>query len=408
MRQGSWTRRIWEDFSEAFDSRRKSITISHDVETPFGELLTVNRTPIIELNSSYGFSALRDAKVETSGGTVVSDGVEFLVSSGVTPNGFAQLGSAEVGRYIPGYSAELGIGIRVPTLPTGNQYAQWGGFGATSGNGVYFGVDATGYYVAVLKDSVETKVYQDEWNIDSLDGLGASGYSINDSNGRIFQIDFTWYGYGPIVFSVVGTVDGTTRIIKCHSFSGFDSTSVDSPNFRVVAQTGNGGDASDYRVYCGGRQYSILGNYVPKFRYTGDFRGSVSTTTTVKPLVSFRRKEGFGDRSITLQGFTSLAVSEPHIIEARISGTLTGASYGTPTNHTATETALESDTQATAITGGIVIWQEVVAAGQGNQQVFSDRSVDFDVPDGEIITLCARTLTGTGSVISDLRMREEW
>ena len=407
-RQGSWERRTWEDLNSVFSSERGSIRVVHDVESPFGEFLVVQRTPIIELNSSYGTSALRDIETATGSGSITTSNAEIIVSTGATATSTAKLETSEVGRYIPGYAAEIGVGIRIPTDPTGNQVFTWGGLSSGGNDGLYFGKDATGFFVARLRSGSETKVYQSSWNKDILDGTGDSTFNINNADGHIYQINFTWYGYGSIEFGVVGTVNGIQRFIPCHVFSDFNETSIVSPNLRVFAEADNGGDASDATLYVAGRQYSIIGQYVPKFRFTGDWRAGVTTGTTEEPIVSFRRKTGFEDRSVKLEGFDVLSATQPHIIEIRIGGSLTGASFGTPTNHTAAETALESDTSATAITGGIVVWQELVDAGAGAQVELAGRSVDFDIPDTEVVTICARTVSGSGSVSAALRMREEW
>lgn len=407
-RPGSWERKTWEDLASTLDVPRGAVKVVHDVESPFGEFLTVSRTPIIELNSSYGLSALRDRQNFTGGGNASSTEGEIVLNTSTTPSSTSKVDSAEVGRYVPGYAAEIGIGIRMPSAPVGNQIARFGGLGQDDDNGLYFGRDSTGYFTAILRNGVETKTYQSDWSVDKLDGLGDSGFNLLTSTGNIFQVNFTWYGYGAIEFGIVGTVAGKQRFIPCHTVSGFNQTSIVSPNLRVFAEVNNGGDSTNLQLFLGGRQYSIIGRYLPKFRFTGNFRGSVATTTTVRPLISFRRKAGFNDRAIKLSGFDTLAASDPHVVEVRVGGTLTGASWATPTNHTASETALESDISATAITNGIVVWQQIVSGGLGQQTSLTAAEVGFDLPDNSIVTLCTRALTGTGTVSSAFRLREEW
>lgn len=409
-RVGSWGRKTWEDISGVYDTTRNSIRVIHDVESPFGEFLTVTRTPVIELNSSYGTSALRDIQTVTGTGSITATtSSEIRLQSGATASSTAVLESAEIGRYIPGYASEIGIGVRIPADPTGNQVITWGGISQDDEDGIYFGKDATGFYVSLLRAGVEDKVYQSSWNEDTLDGTGPSTFNINNADGHIFQINYTWYGYGAIEFGVIGTVANKQRFIPCHIFSGFDQTSLESPNLKIFAKADNGGDATNSEIYVGGRQFSIIGTYIPKFRFASDFRGSVNTSTTVVPLVSLRRKANFGNRSVKLDGFGVLATTQPHIVEIRIGGTLTGASFGTPTNHTAAETALESDKVATAITGGVVVWSQLVDAGIANRSSLSSQSVDLDIPNGSVVTLCARTVTGTGAITaSNFRLREEW
>lgn len=376
----------------------------------FGEVLTTARTPIIELNSSYGVSAVRDVQTVANNGTIAASSGEIRLRTSVTANGSAQLESAEVGRYIPGYGAQIGIGVRIPADPSGNQTASWGGHTVDENDGFYFGMDSGGVYVARKDGNVELgKTYQSSWNLDTLDGTGESGITLNVADGTIFQIEFTWYGYGQILYGVLGVVNGQQLFVPCHSVRVTGGTSIESPNLNLFAKADNGGDESSFDLFVGGRQYSILGKYVPSFRFTGDVRTAVATTTTAKPIVSFRTKSAFQDRAVRVDGFTIKPATEDVIVEIRLDGALTSPSWGTPTNHTAAETALEVDKAASAIVGGTVIYSEFFEAGVGNRGVTAGSApLDIEVPQGQEISLCVRTLSGTGTCLGFFRMKEEW
>ena len=80
----------------------------------------------------------------------------------------------------------------------------------------------------------------------------------------------------------------------------------------------------------------------------------------------------------------------------------------TPSLHTAAETAVETDVSATAISGGIVVWSDLVVAGQANKSVFNSSDLNFDLPQTQPVSLCIRTLSGTGTADVHFRLREEW
>jgi hypothetical protein len=382
----------------------------HQPFSPFSELVTTQRTAVIELNSIYGTSALRDITTLAGTGAVsTSTTGEINLATGATASSSALLQSAEWGRYMPGYGAEVGAGIRLPSAPTGEHSVTWGLFEGTEG--VYFGKDATSLYVALLRNNVETRVNQANWNGDKLDGTGPSGLTIDLSNGYIFQIQFTWYGYGVISFVVVAPVDNEQRAITCHSVRVNGSTSIQSPNLPISVQIENGATASNFQVYVGGRQYSIIGAYTPIYRITSDFRVALATSTAIIPVVSFRRKSAFKNRSVKIEGYSIGAVTEPLIVQLRLNGSLTGASWGTPANHTAAECAVESDVSATAITGGEVLWEDLVmTAGVGAKSTGEDgrSSLSLDIPTTQPVTLCVRTVSGTGTVNTVFRVEEEW
>ena len=48
------------------------------------------------------------------------------------------------------------------------------------------------------------RVAQDEWNIDTLDGEGPSGYKLDVARMQMFYIDYTWYGAGTIRWGMRG------------------------------------------------------------------------------------------------------------------------------------------------------------------------------------------------------------
>ena len=98
----------------------------------FDEMKVAEKTPVITLNAGFGTSVLRDITTLTGSGSISSVGGEILLSTGATATSAAKLESAKIGTYIPGNSSQVGIGLRIPTLPTANQFANWGGL---SGDG---------------------------------------------------------------------------------------------------------------------------------------------------------------------------------------------------------------------------------------------------------------------------------
>jgi hypothetical protein len=65
---------------------------------------------------------------------------------------------------------------------------------------------ATASFVTFAK-TVDVKIKQSEWNLDTMDGLGPSGYNIDLTKMQMFYIDYSWYGAGYIRWGLRG-VDG--------------------------------------------------------------------------------------------------------------------------------------------------------------------------------------------------------
>ena len=61
--------------------------------------------------------------------------------------------------------------------------------------------------------TVDTKIPQEDFNLDTADGLGASGYDVDLTKMQMFYIDYSWYGAGFIRWGLRGP-DG--NIFYCH------------------------------------------------------------------------------------------------------------------------------------------------------------------------------------------------
>jgi len=60
---------------------------------------------------------------------------------------------------------------------------------------------------ALLAKTVDFKVPQSEWNLDTMDGNGPSGYDLDLTKMQMFYIDYSWYGAGYIRWGLRG-IDG--------------------------------------------------------------------------------------------------------------------------------------------------------------------------------------------------------
>jgi hypothetical protein len=376
----------------------------------FDELIITERTPLIELNPALGLSVLRDVTSVANTGTITNTGGEFVAATGGTTASTAQIQTVESGRYYPGTAANAGLGVRVPDTYTGTSNAEWGYFGATDGFG--FGVDSTNDYIFYTRASSKTKVYQSSWNVDVMDGTGPSGATLDISQGNIYQITFSWYGYGVIEWYIVmDGFNGKQVPILVHRYRPTTVNSIQNPNQPITVKVDNGNTTTNYTVYVGGRQFSIYGRYIPSIRRTQEshiLQSSIGTTFV--PLVTFRRKSGFNSFPVKFHEVN--LISDASLLwEVRVSGSLTNASFGAVTNVPTTETALEVDVSATAITGGQKIESGLVnssGVGAASNGGFANDSFSIEIPGTEEITLCARTLTGTATVTSLLGMEEEW
>ena len=74
----------------------------------------------------------------------------------------------------------------------------------------YRGTTATN---CVVSKTIDTRYAQSTWNIDKMDGTGASLFNLDLTKMQMFYIDYTWYGAGAIRFGFKNT---RGEVIYCH------------------------------------------------------------------------------------------------------------------------------------------------------------------------------------------------
>lgn len=382
--------------------------------TPYNEQLVAEKTTLIELKSIYGISEIRDVVTTAEAGAVTNDNREYRLAIS-TANNLARLTSSERGRYIPGKSAEYGIGVRLDvTSVTGDTVLKWGAL--NDENGIYFGLDSTGLFVSILDDSVEIdRIYQASWNLDKLNGTGPSGETIDLTDGNIFQAQYTWYGYGIITFRVQLKSATGMKLIDVHNYVVDDKVSINDPNLPITGLAQQTASTNTVNMYIGGRQFSILGTYTPNFRNTSDYVLAKSVATlsgTPIPIISFRHKTAYKAVSARLRDIDFITDTDI-ILEVYIGNAadLTGAVFAAPLRTKATETAFEVDKTASAIniSNGNLIYRALLKGGERNttnQQDFE--SILLDVPENKVLTVTGFALSSTATVSGLIRLNEEW
>lgn len=397
-----------------------SVDLNNVKTTSFDELKVASRFAQIELKSAVDqVSLLRNAVTQTNGSVDVNASGEFLVQTDAVLGANVFFESGERGRYIPGYQAEAGVGVRLPDQTwVGTQKVEWGYFDENDGIG--YGVDAGGVYIFIERQgTVTAKVYQSNWNKDTLDGSGgirnATGYTLDMSEGNVMQIEFIWYGYGPVQW-FISIKDPNLRIgsspVLIHSELPSQSTSISQPNLPIGVRINNGDQSTSKQIFVGGRQFSIYGEPVQRFRITGERRSNVSIAAgSWVPLISFRRKTGRGNTQSVEISSVNISANGNLFYSFVSAGTLTGASFGNLTDTATTETVVESDVSATAITGGHFFGGEYIYTGTNQStSVGALRDLDFDFVNNDIVTLVVRTIGAQSVTVNaaTFNIKEQW
>jgi hypothetical protein len=164
-------------------------------------------------------------------------------------------------------------------LMTGTLGASGGGAGIkraaglfNDDNGIFF-EDNEGTIQAVIRSStsgspVDSRVSQEDWNIDKLDGAGDSKVTLDGSKSQILIFDFEWLGVGRVRMGFV--MNG--RPVYCHEFLNSNNLAgvyMSTPNLPLryeIENTGTG-VASELEALCstiiseGGRSHNGIVRY---------------------------------------------------------------------------------------------------------------------------------------------------
>lgn len=285
-------------------------------------------------------------------------------------------------------------------------------------NGIYFSAN-NGQLAVVRREYTQGSVNEEtvpraNWSLDSLDGSGPSGVTLDATKTNIWIIDLAWLGVGAVRLGV--QIGG--RVIYCHEFQNenkFDTVYMSTPTLPVR-----------YEIEAVGAPTGgpITMTHICSAVYsegTGEALGLVASEnmgTTVSPaltagaptpICSLRAQSGRERITLTpLSVSLRVAPLEDFLVDVYVGGTTTGGAF-TPVPNT----SAEFNPGATALTGGTKINSQYVS-GFGSfgsdltLQLQSTLSLGASV-DGttrDEITLVVTAFTGTPTVAAGFTWKE--
>jgi hypothetical protein len=143
-------------------------------------------------------------------------------------------------------------------------------------NGIFLRLNGTTAEMVIRKAGVDTEVIpQSEWNVDKLDGTGASKIAVDWTKSQIFFCDYQWLGVGRVRVGL--NING--QLYLCHSFNHANEITepyMFQPSLPVrweIKNTGATAQASSMMAIC-------FGVYVEGSDNESGFENSVSVGTT--------------------------------------------------------------------------------------------------------------------------------
>jgi hypothetical protein len=228
----------------------------------------------------------------------------------------------------------------------------------TEQNGIYLEANDTEIYVVkrsyVTGSVVETRIAQADWNGDVFDGTGASGIALDVSKTQMLWTDIEWLGVGSVRVGFV--VNGVFYI--AHTFH---HTNIETDVYMTTASlncryeiTSTGATSASMTQICstviseGGYQPTPPQRYVS----SNTTEKRLTAADTLYPLATIRLDPTTPDAVVVPAQIDFLSVDvrygEIRLVEG---ATLTGASF-----NNSVSVVVETDTSATAMTGGTTVF----------------------------------------------------
>lgn len=321
-------------------------------------------TPLTLFDSSHRY---RDnnlwATSNTAGGTYAFSTNEGLVNLNVSTAADAEVvrETTKVFSYQPGKSLQI-MNTFVFNAAKTNLRQRVGYYGAN--NGYYLELDGTSLSFvqrsSVTGSMVETRVTQANWNVDALDGTGASLLTLDISKAQIYWMDIEWLGVGAVRMGFV--IDG--KFIHCHTFNHANIitttyiTTASLPCRYEIKNTGSTSGSSTLKQICssviseGG--YELRGLQQAIGTAIGAPR-DLTTVNTYYPVISIKLKDSPDrlDAIVILTALSLMAITNNANYNWQVvaSGTTTGGTWITA----GSDSAVQYNMSGTSFSGGRIL-----------------------------------------------------
>jgi len=348
----------------------------------FGRLRVSNPFTLFDSSHRYKDNNLWNTSTASSGAAVF-DANEGLVDLNVTTTSGSKVyrETTKVFSYQPGKSL-LVMTTFVMNPAKANLRQCVGYYGAS--NGMYLELDGAGGNVLsfVERSSVsgalaETKVAQNAWNYDKMDGTGPSGMTLDITKAQILWMDIEWLGLGTVRMGFV--IDG--KFILCHQFHHANLitstyiTTASLPLRYEIENTGTTASSSTLKQICstviseGGYQLNGLQQSI-NIPITAP--RTTSTAGTYYPIVSLRLKSSpnFLDAVVILTALSILGTGNGTNYSWKVvaSGTTTAGTWVSA----GANSAVEYNITGTSFSGG-----RTLASGYINSSNQGSPSIDI-------------------------------
>lgn len=248
---------------------------------------------------------------------------------------------------------------------------------------------------------IDTFIAQSDWNIDTMDGSGPSGMTLNTAFGNVYQISFQWLGYGDIFFYIENNQTGFLQPVHLLEYDNANTTpSLQIPHGPIRYQIENFGVPNIQPVVAGSSAAAFIEGesipYGPRFSFSNE-KSVSSSGNVVLSLTNNYQENGYGNQTnVKITSITISTIGSGNvIIQVYLNATLgnnTTSNFPDWTPINATYSSVLSDTTASTLTDGIIIYQTTNASN--TTSIVPQNVFDTVLYTGQIISITAQKSGG--------------
>lgn len=396
------------------DSLKVNSTFNSNYITPFGVLKSDSSTSVFESVFNYDKQPLTWDEVVATGGTNTwSSTTNTINLATTTANGSSVIVQTKRRiKYNPSRSALIQISGNFGGLKA-NCRRRIGQFDAN--NGLYF--ECSDVVKVVIRSNtsgavVNTEIAQADWNIDKLDGTGASGLTLDVSKHQLFVIEYGWQGIAAVKFGVY--INGSIQF-----FHQYNSANVLTTAYMKTANLPIRLENTNTAATASATTMSIVCVAMKNFGNDNDSEGSTLTYVrptvktvvampTFSPVIAIRLNSANIDAVVELLKAPIYGQTADDIVwKLVLNPTLTAPTFAINVGK------LQIDIAATALSGGTDLVSGFTSAGKdsGLESLENFKLINtvFGATQAgvsDVIVLAASSRTTTADVWASITWRE--
>jgi hypothetical protein len=251
----------------------------------------------------------------------------------------------------------------------------------------------------------ETVIAQTSWGEDKFDGTGSSGITLDPTKGNVYQIRYQWLGFGLISFFIEDPADGDYHLVHKIEYANANTIpSVDNPTLPMCMAVSNTSNASDIVLQSSSMMGAIEGKDLEEGIINNITAEDAGTGTDETPLFSIHNHTIYQGKinrvrvelTVFSPSIDSITANKPSTIRIRLNPILTGASFSAVDANTS---VVRTDTSATAVSGGNLIFAQIIT--EGASPIIDFTKIIEKLNPGDTITVSLESSSGNvDSVIS--------